>query len=61
MRPSSGFSRLRRTIRAAAVAAIVDVEQDEWFDPSFLQRVAPSALRITIVEGEKKVQDLRVH
>ncbi len=42
------------------VVAALDVEQDEWFDPSFLQRVAPSAIRIAIGDGEKKVQDLRI-
>ncbi len=42
------------------VVAALDVEQDEWFDPSFLQRVAPSAIRIAIADGEKKVQDLRI-
>jgi hypothetical protein len=42
------------------VVAVIDVEQDEWFDPSFLQRVAPSAMRISIGDGEKKVQDLQI-
>jgi uncharacterized protein (DUF2141 family) len=42
------------------LVAVIDVEQDEWFDPSYLQRVAPSAIRITIGDGEKKVQDLRI-
>jgi hypothetical protein len=42
------------------LVAVIDVEQDEWFDPSYLQRVAPSAIRITIGDGEKKLQDLRI-
>ena len=41
------------------IAAIDDVEQGEWYDPAFLQRLVPSALTIAIAEGEKKVQDIR--
>ena len=37
-----------------------DVEPGEWFDPAFLQRLAPGAMRITIGDGEKKVQDIRL-
>jgi Carboxypeptidase regulatory-like domain len=42
------------------LVAAIDVEQDEWFDPSFLQRIAPAAIRVAISDGEKKVQDLRI-
>jgi hypothetical protein len=42
------------------LVAVIDVEQDEWFDPSYLQRVAPAAIRVAISDGEKKVQDLRI-
>ena len=41
------------------IAAIDDVEQDEWFDPALLQRLMATAMKITIAEGEQKVQDLR--
>jgi hypothetical protein len=37
-----------------------DVEQGEWNDPTFLQRLSPTAMKITIAEGEKKTQDVRV-
>jgi hypothetical protein len=35
-----------------------DVENGEWFDPAFLQRLAPSALRVSVADGERKTQDL---
>ena len=41
-------------------SAVDDVEPGEWFDPAFLQRLVPAATKITIAEGEKKVQDVRV-
>ena len=37
------------------VAAAADVDEYEWYDPAFLDRLsASSALKITISEGEKK-------
>jgi hypothetical protein len=42
------------------LAPVDDVEPGEWFDPAFLQRLAPTALRLTIGEGEKKVQNVKV-
>jgi hypothetical protein len=42
------------------LAAVDDVEPGEWFDPAFLQRLAPAAIRVTIGDGEKKVQDVRL-
>jgi len=41
------------------IVAVDDVEQGEWFDPAFLQRVEPAAQRLTLSEGEKKTQDLK--
>lgn len=42
------------------VVAVGDVEPGEWFDPAFLQRVAPSGMRLTIGEDERKRQDLQI-
>ena len=42
------------------IAAVADVEPGEWYDPAFLQRIAPSATAVTIAEGEKKAQDIRI-
>ena len=41
------------------LAAVEDVEQGEWYDPTFLQRLLPSSMKVSIAEGEKKVQDIR--
>jgi hypothetical protein len=41
------------------IAAADDVGDGDWFDPAFLDALAPSALRVTLAAGETKVQDLR--
>ena len=41
------------------VIATEDVEQGEWFDPAFLERVQPSSEKISLTEGEKKTHDLK--
>ena len=40
--------------------ALVDVEPGAWFDPGFLQRVDAASTPVTVAEGEKKVQNLRI-
>lgn len=42
------------------VAAVTDVEPGEWFDPKFLEQLRAAAARVTLVAGDKKVQDLRL-
>jgi hypothetical protein len=42
------------------IAALADVMPNEWNDPKFLDRLAPSAIKVALGEGEKKVQDLRI-
>jgi hypothetical protein len=42
------------------IAAVTDVRNGEWFDAAFLKALAPSAIAITIGEGEKKRQDLQI-
>ena len=41
------------------LVALDDVEQGEWFDPAFLQRIETAAERLTISDGEKKTRDLK--
>jgi len=41
------------------LVAADDVEQGEWFDPAYLEKMRTAATRVSISEGEKKVQDLR--
>jgi protocatechuate 3,4-dioxygenase beta subunit len=42
------------------LAAIVDVEQGAWFDPTFLQQIDAASTRITLRDGEKREQNLQI-
>ncbi|HET9372272.1 MAG TPA: carboxypeptidase-like regulatory domain-containing protein, partial [Vicinamibacterales bacterium] len=42
------------------LTAITDAEPDEWFNPSFLEQVQGASIPVSIREGEKKTQDVRV-
>ena len=42
------------------VAAVTDVDQDEWFDSEFLRSLTGAAIRVTLAEGEKKTQLIQV-
>jgi hypothetical protein len=61
-RPSVDGSYTFRNLPAGTylVVARDDVEAGEWFDPAVLQRLAPGAVRITLADGEQKIQDVRV-
>jgi hypothetical protein len=45
---------------AYSLAAVDDVEPGEWFDPAFLQQLVASSMTVTVGDGERKVQDVRV-
>jgi protocatechuate 3,4-dioxygenase beta subunit len=42
------------------LAAVTDVQQNEWFDPDFLRQLVPASIRIALTEQGKVRQDLRV-
>jgi hypothetical protein len=42
------------------IAALTDVNATELSDPAFLEAIVPSALRLTLADGEQKVQDLKL-
>ncbi len=42
------------------LAPVLDPEPGSWFDPAFLQQLDNTALRLSVGEGEKKEQNLRV-
>jgi len=42
------------------MAAVTDVEPGAWFDPEFLQQLRSASARVTLAEGDKKTQDLRL-
>jgi len=51
-----------RNLRSGSywLAVVGDLEQDEWMDPQIMRQLIGAAISVTIGEGEKKVQDLRV-
>jgi hypothetical protein len=42
------------------VAALTDVEPSDLMDSSFLESIAPAAIRVPLAAGERKTQDLRL-
>ncbi|HYN07063.1 MAG TPA: carboxypeptidase-like regulatory domain-containing protein [Vicinamibacterales bacterium] len=42
------------------LTAITDAEPGEWFNPEFLAQLVAPSIAISLAEGERKVQDIRV-
>jgi len=42
------------------LAALADYEPSDWYNPHFLEQVAAAAITISIKDGDKKTQDLRI-
>jgi len=42
------------------IAAVVDVAPGEVNDPAFLEQLVGASVKITLAEGERKTQDLRI-
>ena len=42
------------------LAAVTDAEPGEWMDPSFLTRLVPASIRVSLLEGQRKTQDIRI-
>jgi len=42
------------------IAALTDAEPDDLADPAFLESLAPSAIKLTLGEGERRIQNLTV-
>ena len=42
------------------LAALTDVERDEWFDPAFLAQLVPAAVRVRLSDGGATTQNLRI-
>jgi hypothetical protein len=45
---------------AYRIAALTDVQTNEWLDPAFLDRLVAASVSVTIAEGERKTQDIRI-
>jgi hypothetical protein len=42
------------------LTAVTDVEPGEWYDPTFLTQLVPASIPISLADGEKKIQDIKV-
>jgi hypothetical protein len=42
------------------LTAVTDVEPGEWYDPAFLNQLSSVSIPISLSEGERKVQDIRL-
>jgi hypothetical protein len=42
------------------LTAVTDAEPGEWYDPAFLSQIVSASMTLTVAEGEKKVQDMRL-
>ncbi|MGE5833555.1 MAG: carboxypeptidase regulatory-like domain-containing protein [Acidobacteriota bacterium] len=42
------------------LGVVTDVEPGEWTDSAFLDQLAAAAIKVTLGEGEKKVQDIKL-
>jgi hypothetical protein len=42
------------------IAALTDVAPDDWRDPAFLEALGPASVKITIADGAKVTQSLRM-
>jgi hypothetical protein len=42
------------------IAALTDLDPIDLMDAAFLEQIAPTGAKVTVAEGEKKVQDLRI-
>jgi hypothetical protein len=42
------------------LAALTDLDPEQWQDPRFLAQVEGSAIRLSLAEGERKTQDIRI-
>jgi hypothetical protein len=42
------------------LAVLPEYEQTIWYTPEYLEQVVPGAIKVTIGEGEKKTQDVRL-
>jgi hypothetical protein len=43
------------------LAAVTDLDDNEWFDPDMLRPLVPQSLRLTLAESERWVQHLKVN
>jgi len=61
-RPGSDGRYQFRGLRAGEylLAALTDVQPGEWNNRAFLEQIAPAAIPLTLMLGDRKTQDIRV-
>jgi uncharacterized protein (DUF2141 family) len=42
------------------IAALTDLDPIDLMDPTFLEQIAPTGAKVTVVEGEKTIQNLKI-
>jgi hypothetical protein len=42
------------------LGVVTDIDPEDWQNPALLEQLAPTSVKVTIGEGEKKVQDLQL-
>ena len=42
------------------LVAVTDVEPGQWFDPAYLRELGGASVPLTLADGERRIQDLRV-
>jgi hypothetical protein len=42
------------------LAVLTEIEPNDQFDPNFLEQLVPAAIKITLAEGDRKTQQLRM-
>lgn len=57
---SSGRYKYSTRPGSYLIAAVDDVEQNQWLDPAFLESLIPTATKITLGPGQKLTQDFVV-
>lgn len=63
VRPASDGSFAVRGLPAGQywMAALTDLEQrEDWVDPAVLRQLVPAAVKVTLADGEKKTQDIKI-
>jgi protocatechuate 3,4-dioxygenase beta subunit len=59
-RSDGSFSFVNLPAGTYLIAALTDVEQDEWFAASFLEAIGPASVRINVKEGQTTQQSFRI-
>ena len=60
LKSGPNFRQDRVLARHNLVAALTDLDPDDLLDPSVLETLAPSAVKVSLADGEQKSQDMRI-